>query len=314
MSNKVMNETEVKGSIEKLDKFPADPMDLVTSKFTPKEILFHANGFVVAAGDYENEYKAIACRWHIAGEIGYPSSFGKSQWMRMGNLTMRNVEKISKDGQFQQELLLNFMKLDASIRVGSWVRYRNIWYMVCGLSPVMDGNVANCQLSDGSNRTPIRLANVEEVISKEISFFKWHREHAYSDSHIKKCLVWLSAEGVVSITRLCPNDGVSIVSRRTLQMSFSGDFTEVSRDTLNYGKCLHGQYLLGVVDMVCENLKQILNLGAVKDLYNEKVPIVKRHIELGNNDVSRIETKSFETDADLLLSQNRSVVVYYQVN
>lgn len=296
-----------------LDKFPADPMELVTSKFTPKEILFHANGFVVAAGDYENEYKAIACRWHIAGEIGYPSSFGKSQWMRLGNLTMRNVEKISKDGQFQQSLLLNFMKLDANIRMGSWVRYRNIWHMVCGLSPVMDGDVANCQLSDGASRTPIRLANVEEVISKEISFFKWHRQQVYSGSGME-CLVWLSPEGVLSTTRLCPNGDVSIVSRRTLQMSFSGDVTEVAWDTLNNGRSLHGQYLLGVVNMVCENLKQTLDLDAVKDLYDRKASIVKDHVMSDDINPSQVETKSFEIDADRLLSQNRDVVIYHQVN
>lgn len=55
---------------------PTDPLDIVTSRFQPKEILYNHNGFVVAKGlwcepgDSESS-TAIAARWHTGG---YPTT------------------------------------------------------------------------------------------------------------------------------------------------------------------------------------------------------------------------------------------------
>ncbi len=53
-----------------------------TSKFKVNDIVYNKNGFAVARGYWEGSDKlCLACRWHEDGEIGYPQTFGKPQWM-----------------------------------------------------------------------------------------------------------------------------------------------------------------------------------------------------------------------------------------
>lgn len=60
---------------------PIDPMEIVTGKFTPKEILYQHDHFVIAVGLWEGDL-GVACRWHLpdGSEIGYPNGYGRPQW------------------------------------------------------------------------------------------------------------------------------------------------------------------------------------------------------------------------------------------
>ncbi|MCO8164806.1 hypothetical protein NJC38_21955 [Pseudomonas sp. 21LCFQ010] len=53
-----------------------------TSKFKVEKIIFNDGDFAIALGYWEGKPElATACRWHEAGGIGYPQTFGKPQWM-----------------------------------------------------------------------------------------------------------------------------------------------------------------------------------------------------------------------------------------
>jgi hypothetical protein len=56
-----------------------------TSKFKVQDIPYNKNGFAIARGFWEgnNNKLRLACRWHEDGEIGYPQTFGKPQWMML---------------------------------------------------------------------------------------------------------------------------------------------------------------------------------------------------------------------------------------
>ncbi len=68
---------------KKVKKYPIDPLEIKTSKFTPEEIVFsNPEGFVIARGSWADagEYR-YACRYHTPEEVGYPCYQGSSQWM-----------------------------------------------------------------------------------------------------------------------------------------------------------------------------------------------------------------------------------------
>lgn len=64
-----------------------------TSKFKIKDIIYdrktsHDNksGFAVATGYWDgNPELRVACRWYEDGGMGYPQTFGKPQWMILGD-------------------------------------------------------------------------------------------------------------------------------------------------------------------------------------------------------------------------------------
>ena len=54
-----------------------------TSMFTVVDIIYNKGGFAIAKGHWDgitSQFR-VACRWHEPGGIGYPQTFGKSQWM-----------------------------------------------------------------------------------------------------------------------------------------------------------------------------------------------------------------------------------------
>lgn len=54
-----------------------------TSKFRVHDVIYNKGGFAIARGYWEDSPTLnLACRWHEEGEIGYPQTFGKPQWMQ----------------------------------------------------------------------------------------------------------------------------------------------------------------------------------------------------------------------------------------
>lgn len=303
MLDSTINTSDVKS------KYPLDPLDLITSKFTPGRILFYENGFVVATGTYENRPDTIACRWHTPGTIGYPSSFGKPQWMRLGNLTLRNAESVFSSDLTQQQLKLSFIKADSTVGVGSWVRYQHRWYLVCMLSPNTTDDIAICKSSDRRHQVPINLADVKEVVTKEISFLKWHRELTQQDGHAGKYLAWLNSEGILFTTKHCKNVNVgAVVERSTYQPTLTGELTPTNRETLVYGDSLNGDYLLGTIDITSNYRKDLLHL------YEKKLPIISKHLLDPNDHRLNVESRSFYVDCEYLILHDPIAVNYYQVN
>lgn len=105
-------------------KYPTDPMDLNTRLFEPLEILYQANGFVIARGKWKDDVSpgpdAMACRWHSPGEIGYPQTFGKPQWFRLP-ISMRDVKK-GVNPILANDLMLHFRQPRKELRIGQWAR------------------------------------------------------------------------------------------------------------------------------------------------------------------------------------------------
>ena len=56
-----------------------------TTKFKVHDIVYKKEGFAIARGiwDGHQERLRLACRWYEDGEIGYPQTFGKPQWMML---------------------------------------------------------------------------------------------------------------------------------------------------------------------------------------------------------------------------------------
>lgn len=82
-------------------KYPDDPLDVVTGKFTPERILYSKDTFVVAQGTWKDKGRAVensyACRWHDPDRVGYPNGFGRPQWFLLpakdaGFITSESLE------------------------------------------------------------------------------------------------------------------------------------------------------------------------------------------------------------------------------
>jgi hypothetical protein len=66
-----------------------------TNKFKVKEIIHNQDGFALATGFWNGEsHLRVACRWHEEGEIGYPQTFGKPQWMMLPDATKVDVSNL----------------------------------------------------------------------------------------------------------------------------------------------------------------------------------------------------------------------------
>lgn len=67
-----------------MDKYPENPLKVVTSRFKPKKVLYRKADFVLVEGIVHGDTKShvgVACRYHKADKIGYPQMAGNPQWM-----------------------------------------------------------------------------------------------------------------------------------------------------------------------------------------------------------------------------------------
>lgn len=154
-----------------------EPINLVTSRFKPLNILYHYGDFVIAEGVWDNLTIGLACRHHAPYDIGYPNGHGRPQWFELKGLISSNIIDRSKliNGRYKQVLTVDFESYvdspyildyyDVMIKVlnhfghkrGSGLNTDNMVFNE-------DGNIVleNVNLSEISFFTPFALAMTNE--------------------------------------------------------------------------------------------------------------------------------------------------------
>lgn len=165
-----------KPSADSSKKYPADPMDLKTGKFTPKEILFHKNGFVIARGPWEKDtLDSVACRWHVPGEIGYPNGFGRPQWMLLGNVKPEHVTP-TDNPILKGSVNILFREKSEDLKVGQWVKTASDWHLVVYVYGDGNDTVSACGLGKWGSY-PIAISDIVDVAEGPTAMGLWFREH-----------------------------------------------------------------------------------------------------------------------------------------
>lgn len=169
-------------------KYPGDPLDLKTGKFTPREIVYDYDGFIIASGVWKengNNESALACRWHPKDGIGYPNGFGRAQWF----LLPASAEDVTRSTNpiIPAELTLRFRGQYKKPTIGQWVTTKDgTSHLVNYVYGEADEMVSACGLGK-SDSYPIVIKNIVDVESCQSILSKWHSG--------KEC-IWLSQSGL----------------------------------------------------------------------------------------------------------------------
>lgn len=144
------------------------PIETLTRMFTPKEILFDYNGFVVARGNWTGEVnKVVACRWNDS-ELGYPNGYGKPQWMRLPVDT-----SVNQGGNLPTNVLtLTFRKELENITHGSFVLTARGWGVVTGIYYSHNLKVSSVIVRDRE----VRVESIFDVNNAKSMLAQWHTD------------------------------------------------------------------------------------------------------------------------------------------
>jgi hypothetical protein len=194
---------EDKAPSEKPSKFPTDPLDVVTRKFTPHRIVHEDRGFVIAVGEWVEpddhpgeppipRHNAVAVRWHIPGEIGYPNGFGRPQWM----YTPIDADRIES---LDNPLLPHAVKITLlgdprKVEVGGWVFSGFDWHLVTYVYGDGEQMVEACGLGK-SGSYPISIDEITKSGEGRSTMDLW-----YTDVMGGQPCVWLDPRGVAVVT------------------------------------------------------------------------------------------------------------------
>ena len=223
-------------------KYPGDPLDLVTSKFTPREIIYNHDGFVIAQGIWrENGGKdtVLACRWHPKDGIGYPNGFGRPQWF----LLPANVEDVTRSTNpiVPDEITLRFRGEYKKPTIGHWITTKDgTNHLVVYVYGEADEMVAAIGLGK-TDSYPIPIHRIGEVERCKSVLSTWHAG--------KEC-IWLSQDGFwyhsALIDSESPNDHNNVYMLRRLEVARPID----APPTWRFGEWRHLAYFYQLDQMI----------------------------------------------------------------